>query len=109
MAIADDSVWNSSRYRNWRFLKNVDDSENLRDVLETFPFEAVIFLSTDPHYCTELWEPLTLENKREMKEECAQFISNTHHNLIELYRLSITTWRVLVLIKNMLHSQPMQE
>ena len=77
-AIADDSVWNSSPYRNWRFLKNVDDSKNLREVLATFPFETAIFLSTDPHYCTELWEPLTLENKREMKEECARFISNTH-------------------------------
>ena len=38
-AIADDSVWNSSPYGNWRFLKNVDDLKHLREVLATFPFE----------------------------------------------------------------------
>ena len=77
-AIADDSVWNSSPYGSWRFLKNKDCRKNLREVLTTFPFEAAIFLSTDPSYCTELCKPLTLEDKMEIKEECARFISNTH-------------------------------
>ena len=42
-AIADDSVWNSSPYRNWRFLKNVDDSKNLREVLATQYRPALLY------------------------------------------------------------------
>ena len=70
-AIADDSVWHSLPNGKWRHLDNVDDEMNLKDVLAAFPFKSAIFLSTDPRYCTETWEPLALRKNKEMKDECA--------------------------------------
>ena len=108
VVIADDSVWNSSPYGNWRFLKNVDDSKNLREVLATFPFErqsSSVLIRTIVQNWGNLW-PWKTQGK--WKKNALDSFQTCMNNLIKLHRLSIRTWCVLILIKNMLHSQPMQ-